>query len=299
VSVRVVAPAVFAAALLLAATGCGGSGSGLDQITVGAAKTYHLVDFKPSGPITPGKPTTISFSIMQPDGTVLKKFKTGPGPHTGVHLIFVRDDLSTIIHHHPPLNGTGVIKDSVTFTEPGPYRLVVDVYPAGQLQSTANAAESVPGVTPAPNFQLTQDVKVAGAYQPQPLPPPGTSDTIDGYHFSLTGASKLKAIQAQDVYMKVTGPDGKPVSFEPWFGALAHAIFFRKGSLDYFHTHVCNNVSLGCTSIFGGKKVVGTSSAPGELNVGVLLPASGRWRMFLQVQVDHRILTAPFTLHVG
>jgi hypothetical protein len=298
VSIRVLAPAAAAAALLLAAAGCGGSGSGIDAITVGAAKTYRIVDFKPSGPVVPGKPTTVSFEIMQPDGTVLKKFKTGPGPHTGVHLIFVRDDLSTIIHHHPPLNGTGVIKDPITFTQPGPYRLVVDVYPAGQLQSSANTESGVPGVTPAPNFQLTRNVRVTGRYRPQALPPPGSSDTVDGYHFNLTGAGKLKAIQAQDVYMKVTDPNGKPVSFEPWFGALAHAIFFRHGSLDYFHTHVCNNASLGCTSIFGGKKVVGTSSAPGELNVGVLLPAPGVWRLFLQVQVDHRILTAPFTLHV-
>ena len=37
----------------------------------------------------------------------------------------------------------------------------------------------------------------------------------------------------------VTDPHGKPAKFTPWYGALAHAIFFREGSLDYFHTHVC------------------------------------------------------------
>jgi hypothetical protein len=295
---RLAVPAVLVAGLLLALTACGGSKSGLNSITVGAARTYRVVDFKPAGPIAPNKPTVISFEIMQPDGTPLKKFKTGPGPHTGVHLIFVRDDLATIIHHHPPLNGTGVIKDTVTFTEPGPYRLVIDVYPAGQLQGTVNTVASVGGFTPAPNFQLFEDVKVAGSYKPQPLPPPGTTDTVDGYHFTLSGASNLRAIQAQDVFMKVTDPQGKPVSFEPWYGALAHAIFFHQGSLDYFHTHVCNNPKLGCTSVFGGKKVVGTSSAPGELNVGVLLPVAGTWRLFLQCQVNHKILTAPFTLHV-
>jgi hypothetical protein len=293
--------ALAALAALLAGVlvaGCGGSSSGLATITVGAARTYRLVDFEPTGRIVAGKPTTVSFEIMQPDGTPLKKFKTGPGPHTGVHLIFVRDDLATIIHHHPPLNGTGVIKDSVTFAEPGPYRLVVDVYPAGPLQGTEGAAQ-VPGLTPTYNFQLTGNVRVAGPYHPQPLPPPESHDTVDGYHFTLTGASSLKAIQAKIVEVKVTDAAGRPTTFEPWYGALAHAIFFHQGSLDYFHTHVCSNAAIGCTSILGASRIVGTSTKPGELNVGVLLPLPGTWRLFLQCQVDHKILTAPFTLHVG
>jgi hypothetical protein len=33
--------------------------------------------------------------------------------------------------------------------------------------------------------------------------------------------------------------------------------------------------------------------------VGVLLPGSGTWRMFLQCQVDGKVLTAPFTLQVA
>jgi hypothetical protein len=294
--------ALAALASLLAGVlvaGCGGSGSGLATITVGAARTYRLVDFQPTGRIVAGKPTTVSFEIMQPDGTPLKKFKTGPGPHTGVHLIFVRDDLATIIHHHPPLNGTGVIKDSVTFPAPGPYRLVVDVYPAGPLQGTEAGATQVPGLTPTYNFQLTGNVRVAGPYHPLPLPPPAAHDTVDGYHFTLTGASNLKAIQAKIVEVKVTDAAGKPTTFEPWYGALAHAIFFHQGSLDYFHTHVCSNAAIGCTSILGASRIVGTSTRPGELNVGVLLPLPGTWRLFLQCQVDHKVLTAPFTLHVG
>jgi hypothetical protein len=290
------APVAILAAAALAA-GCGGSSSGLSSITVGAAKTYRIVNFKPTGPITPGKPTMVSFEIMQPDGTTLKKFKTGPGPHTGVHLIFVRNDLATIIHQHPPLNGTGVIKDSVTFPLSGPYRLVVDVYPAGQLQGTESAG-ALPGIAPTANFQLFGNVKVAGAYHPQPLPPPTSSVTVDGYHFHLFGASNLKAIQAKIVHVTVTDPNRKPAMFETWYGALAHAIFFHQGTLDYFHTHVCSNAAIGCTSILGASKVVGTSTKPGILNVGVLLPLPGTWRLFLQCQVDHKILTAPFTLHV-
>ena len=88
------------------------------------------------------------------------------------------------------------------------------------------------------------------------------------------------------------------MKFQPWYGALAHAIFFRKGSLDYFHTHVCNPAATNCTSILGGTRAVGRSSKPGKLNVVVHVPLPGTWRLFLQFQANGHVLTAPFTLHV-
>src|SRR5438477_12616736 len=101
--------------LALAVAGCGGGGSGVATPTIQPAHVYELIHFTPAGAVTAGKPTTVSFTIQQPDGTPLSKFKSGPGPHTGVHLIYVRDDLSTIIHHHPPLHGNaGKIVHTVT-----------------------------------------------------------------------------------------------------------------------------------------------------------------------------------------
>jgi hypothetical protein len=34
------------------------------------------------------------------------------------------------------------------------------------------------------------------------------------------------------------------------------------------------------------------------LHVGILLPQSGRWRLFLQFRVKGRVMTAPFTFMV-
>jgi len=266
---------------VLALSGCGGGGT--STFAVQPAAIYSLDDFVPAKPVVAGTPTTVSFAIKQPNGTLLTKFKKGPGPHTGIHLIIVRDDLAYIIHHHPPVGPGGRLTDSVTFPAPGPYRVVIDVYPAAGTQ---------------PNFQLFSHIRVAGTYKPQPLPPPRSTDVVSGYRFTLAGASNLHAIQAQDVVVHVTEPNGKPAQFTPWFGALAHAIFFRHGSLDYFHTHVCAPGATGCTSILGPVRVTGTSSTPGKLTVGVLVPAPGTWRLFLQCKIAGQILTAPFTLHV-
>lgn len=274
--------------LLLAGTaallaGCGGSGApSLPKIL--AAKRYTLAQFRPAAPVRPGRPTTVSFVIRQPDGSPMTRFKTGPGPHTGVHLIIVRRDLSTIIHRHPPVSPSGVASVRVTFTEPGPYRVVVDAYPR---------TTSV-----QPNFQLFTTLRVAGTYTPKPLPPFSRTVTVGGYRFTLHGNPRLHAIVPGDLTVTVTDPQGRAAHFKPWYGALAHAIFFRKGSLDYFHTHICAPGASGCTSVLGGARVTGTSATPGKLKVGVLVPAPGTWRLFLQCQVNGHVLTAPFTLDV-
>jgi hypothetical protein len=270
-------------ALVVVAAGCGGS-SGPSFPTVGAARTYQLEGFEPAAPVQVGKPTKVSFTIRQPDGTPLTRFKRGSGPHTGVHLIIVRRDLSTIVHRHPPISADGKISDTITFTEPGPYRVVVDAYP-----NTTG---------PQRNFQLFGQLNVAGRYVPKKAPAFTPSVNVDGYTVTLKSKPNLHAIQAGFLPITVTGPDGKPAEFTPWYGALAHAIFFRQGSLDYFHTHVCAPGASGCTSAFGGASVTGSSTTPGKLNVGVLVPVAGTWRLFLQTKADGHIITAPFTLNV-
>ena len=278
------APVAIVAAILVA--GCGSSGSGVQGVTIGAAKTFALAGFQPGGQIMAGRPTTVSFTVRQPDGKPLTAYKTGGGPHTGVHLIIVRNDLAYIIHHHPPIGPDGLLRDTVTFPAPGPYRVLVDVYP------------NIPGGQP--NFQLLQNITVAGAYHPRPLPAFKANQVVDGYHFSMAGgAPRLKAIQAAFVNINVTDPQGRKVTFVPWFGALAHAIFFHSGSLDYFHTHVCGAGAPNCTSVLGATRVSGSSIAPGKLTLGILLPVPGTWELFLQTMLGGRVLTVPYTLKVG
>jgi hypothetical protein len=272
-------PLVLVTALI---AGCGSSGA--QQITIGAARQYSLAQVSPQR-FAPGRAEDLSFEIEQPSGEPLTRFRTGPGPHTGVHIIIVRSDLGTIIHKHPPIGSDGRINETVTLPTPGRYRLVVDTYPA---QSG-----------PFRNFQLFRWLRVSGKPVSQPLPPFRPTVTTDGYRFTLQHLPKLQAIRPAFLNLTITRPDGRPAVLTPWFGALAHAIFFRAGSLDYFHTHVCSPGMSGCTSVLGPTRVTGTVTRPGHLRVGVLLPVGGTWRLFLQCKVDGRVLTAPFTLSVA
>ena len=120
------------------------------------------------------------------------------------------------------------------------------------------------------------------ARRDEPIPAFRPSQKVDGYTVTMEGKPDLQAVDAALMKVTVTDPNGKPAEFTPYYGALAHAIFFRDGSLDYFHTHVCAPGTQGCTSTLGGAQVTGTTAAPGELEIGVLLPVAGTWRLFIQ-----------------
>lgn len=277
---RVRLPLVLLAAALVL-TACGGGGdSSTPSISVGAARSFALDGFQPAGNLTADTPTTVSFRIDQPSGQPLTQYTRGNGPHTGVHLILVNQALSELVHLHPPIAADGTVSTSVTLPSPGVWRVLVDAY------------ATLPGQPP--NFQLHRDIDVAGGAAAPTLPATFVPTVKSGgATFHVLGTPEVKNAEGTTMRIRVTDAHGKPARFTPWFGALAHAIFFQEGTLSYFHTHVCPPGDKVCA---GTSAAVGSSPKPGELDVGVLLPGAGTWRMFLQAMVNGKVQTAPFTL---
>src|SRR5437016_10651038 len=118
----------------------------------------------------PGRPPTVASTVNQPSAPPLTASRTGAGPHTGIHLIIVSDDLSTIIHRHPPMQPGGRFRQRVVFPAPGRYRVIVDAYPRQG--------------GPVPNFQLFRDVEVRGVPKPKPLGSYHAVQHIGGFTFS-------------------------------------------------------------------------------------------------------------------
>jgi len=274
--------ALALAGLAVLAAACGGGGGSPSAPVVAPAKVYHLQGFQPAGSVAAGRPVTVSFTVAQPSGAPLVHYRTGPGPHTGVHLIIVRDDLSTIVHKHPPIPASGRLALPVDLPRAGRYHVLVDVYPAtGALR----------------NFQLTHELQVGTGDAKTALPPYAPVVQAGGLTFRVAKLPGLRLAEPASMIVNVTDAAGKPVTFKPFYGALAHAIFFRQGSLDYFHSHICGN-DPACTSGFGTPATTGHSTKPGRMELGILLPATGVWRLFLQVVHGGKLITAPFTLRV-
>jgi hypothetical protein len=273
---------------LVTLAGCGSSSGGaVTAPYIAPARVSSLAHFQPAEPVVAGRPTLLSFTIQQASGKPLTSYRTCCEPHAGVDLIIVRGDDSHVQYDDSDISAAGRVTQPVVFPTPGRYRVVVDAYPK-QTSPTSPI-----------NFQLFTWVTVRGRYRPQPVPPFRATDITHGYRFEIQGHPHLKAIQAAFLTIKVQDPTGRKAVFGTWRGALAHAIYIRQGSLDYFHTHVCSPGAIYCTSVLGAARVTGSSATPGLLKVGVLLPAPGTWRMFLLTYIDGHYLTAPFTLKAG
>jgi hypothetical protein len=268
-------------ALVLLGAGCGGGGGSPAPPTIAPAKEYALAWQGPASVAKPGT-VTVHFAVRTPDGKILTHFRKGAGPHTGVHLIIVRDDLSTIVHLHPPIPASGRLAIAVDLPRAGRYHVLVDVYPASG---------------PLPNFQLHHELQVGTGDVKAALPPYDPVVHAGGLTFRIAKLPGLRLAEPASMIVNVTDAAGKPVAFTPFYGALAHAIFFRAGTLDYFHSHICGN-DPACTAGFGSPVAAGHSTKPGQLELGVLLASTGKWRLFLQVFHGGKLITAPFTLRV-
>jgi hypothetical protein len=135
--------ALLACCALLAA-GCSSSQPSVP--TIAPARTYGLAGFQPPRVAKAGV-TRLSFTIQQPSGQSLTAYKRGPGPHTGVHLIVVRRDLSVLIHRHPPIGPGGRIEETIRFPSPGPYRVLVDAYRPARATSSCTGTSASPAST--------------------------------------------------------------------------------------------------------------------------------------------------------
>ena len=167
-------------AIGLVLSACGGGGGGAPTISVGAAKTFSLDAFQPTGDVTANTPTTMSFRIDQPSGQPLTAYTTGNGPHTGVHLILVNQALSELVHLHPPILPDGTVSTKVTLPS---WRVLVDAY------------ATLPGQPP--NFQLHRDVDVDGG-SAAPALPTAFVPTVhaDGVTFQVLGTPAVKNAEA-------------------------------------------------------------------------------------------------------
>ena len=181
-----------------------------------------------------------------------------------LHLIVVRRDTAVFQHLHPRRDTDGTWSVDLTLPEAGTYRALADFTIGGRSHT------------------LGTDLFVPGDFQPRPLPAPTVADRVADLDVRLeTGA--VQAGREARLAFVVDRPGGGPVRLEPYLGAHGHLVALREGDLAYLHVHPSED---------GGGPAQ-------EIRFAVEFPTAGRYRLFLQVQVGGRVLTAPYTVEVG
>ncbi|WP_067836336.1 hypothetical protein [Nocardia lijiangensis] len=214
---------------------------------------------------TAGPNAPLRFRILDQQGAPVTRYVRSHDKD--LHLIVVRRDMAAFQHVHPVLDGSGTWSVPLDLTRAGDYRVFADFTPEGGEDLTLGA-----------------DLRVAGAYDPRPLPVATSAATVNGYTVTLDGA--VTPGRSSTVTLSVS-KDGKPVTdLQPYLGAYGHLVALRAADLAYLHVHPEGHPGDGVTP-----------AGPG-ITFSVTAPSAGDYRLFLDFQHEGVVRTAEFTLSV-
>ena len=211
-----------------------------------------------------GTQVPLRFQITDAAGTPVARYVDNHEKQ--LHLIVVRRDMTGFQHVHPTIDAGGTWSVPVNLS-PGDHRVFADFIPEG-----------------GKNLTLGADVHVAGRYDPQPLPAPATTATVDGFTVKLSGSPT--ASEPSMLTFSVTR-NGKPVTdLQPYLGAYGHLVAVRASDLAYLHVHPM------------GEPGDGVTPAGPEVGFHTTFPSDGDYRLFLDFKHDNVVRTAEFTVSV-
>ncbi|GAA5105798.1 hypothetical protein GCM10023339_02040 [Alloalcanivorax gelatiniphagus] len=208
--------------------------------------------------------TRIDFRVLTSSGRPLVDYTREH--EKDLHLIVVRRDLTGFQHVHPVLDrASGTWSVDVRLT-PGVWRVVADFTPGGWE-----------GIT------LADDLAVAGAFTPEPLPAEDRTATVETdsgtYTVSLEGDTAPGAATVLTTRVEL---DGEPVvDLQPYLGAFGHLVAIRAGDLGYLHVHP-------------------EEGEPGPgIEFATAFPEPATYRLFLDFKHRGTVRTAAFTVESG
>ncbi|MDG4806341.1 hypothetical protein O7634_06185 [Micromonospora sp. WMMD1120] len=178
-----------------------------------------------------------------------------------MHLIVVRRDLTGYQHLHPTMAADGTWSVPLTLARPGVWRAYADFTVVAD-DGTQTAVT------------LGTDLVVPGDYQPVALPAPATSTTVGGFTVAYQGTPQ--AGTTVPLTFRVDGPAGA-APLERYLGAYGHLVALREGDLGYLHVHPEPEL------------------VDGQIKFWLTVPGPGRYRLYLDFQVDQKVQTANFT----
>ncbi|WBB67800.1 copper resistance protein CopC [Micromonospora sp. WMMD812] len=181
-----------------------------------------------------------------------------------LHLIVVGRDLAGYQHLHPTMAPDGTWSVPLTLARPGGYRIYAD------FAVTAANGSPLPLV-------LGVDHLVPGAHTPTPLPPAQPQATAGPFAVAMEGTPTVGATAPMSFRVSRTNA---PVQPQRYLGAYGHLVVVREGDLGYVHVHPEAEL------------------VDGAIKFWLTAPSPGRYRAFLDFQIDGTVHTAEYTINL-
>lgn len=214
--------------------------------------------------VDPGRPVRLEFEVLQPEsGERQTEFET---VHEKLmHLFWVSHDLEVFRHEHPVLGEDGLFRIDATFERRGSYRLMGDFYPSGgtpqmfPMTLTTRSFEQ-PIETLKPDLRPDRSAKQGENVRVSIRTEPAEpmAGLLTLLFFELNTARRLRK----------------------FLGAWAHMLAVKDDLVTMIHGH---------PSIADGGKLI---------QMNVIFPEPGMYRVWVQVQRRRKVSTVPFTIEV-
>jgi hypothetical protein len=220
-----------------------------------------------------------------------------------MHLFLVRDDGHAFAHLHPRSDDDESFEAALPPVPEGRYRLFADVVREDGLAET-----------------LAGEVALGPA---RAGPRPGPVDPDDSWHTGAAGDGAIRTLDdgstlawetdsralssgvLTSLRFAAAAPDGSPARLEPYMGMLGHAAILREDASVFVHVHPSGTVAMASQEAFARRVGAGSPmdhGAHGRPAGGVSFPYSfprpGRYRIWVQVKREGRVLTGRFDVDV-
>ena len=212
-----------------------------------------------------GEPVQLSFEVMRPKGG-LRQFEFETVHEKLFHLFWVSHDLEVFRHEHPVLGEDGIFRIETVFDRPGVYRMMGDFYPTG------GTPQMIPMTLTTSGFEEPLEMlarRLSADRDPKRGRNVGVSLRTDPPQ-PLAGLLTL-------LFFELNTARG----LQKYLGAWAHMLAVKDDLVTMMHAH---------PSIADGGKLI---------QMNVIFPEPGMYRVWVQVQRKGKVSTLPFTVGVS
>ncbi len=214
--------------------------------------------------VEPGRPVRLEFEIREP-GHDHRVHDFAVVHEKIFHLLYVSHDLVIFGHEHPKLGDDAVFRLETVFPKAGLYRLLADFYPAGATPQMAPLTLATAGFDQSLESSLA---KLSADLAPKR----GNNLTISLRTEPSDPLAGLKTL----LLFELDTADG----LEKFLGAWAHLLAASQDLVDLIHAHPA--------IADGGPRI----------QVNVIFPRPGFYRLWIQVQRNGEVNTVSFTVPV-
>lgn len=231
-----------------------------------------------------------------------------------MHMFLVREPgMDAFAHLHPVRADSAHFRVVLPPLPAGTYRLYGDVVHESGFPQTFVDTVAIPAAPPGATLA---GVDADDAWRAGPAAAGTAARLQDGSTMTWErGAQPLAAGREATLRFRVADPAGAPAAFQPYMGMTGHAAVTRADGSVFVHLHPAGTVSATAQQLFAQREAGDTTrTADGQLVVrapahamhggpGVVsfpyeFPKAGRYRVWVQVKREGRVLTAAFDADV-